>query len=353
MTPEQRFARWVRVAIAAFIVLFVYFVIADTYMPMTPQARAMRPVTTVAPEVDGRVVSVDASNNSRVHEGDVLFTLDAEPYRLALQQARLAREEARRDNARLKAELAAARAELVAAQTSADELEREQRRYATLAKRQEVSQQAYEQRLADYRSAQASVDAARANVESLEVELGDDGEANLRLRQAENAVAQAELDLERTRVRADHAGVVTNLQLQSGSVLSAGTAVLALVDDELDIVADFREKALRHVSPGDPVRVVFDAWPGQVFEARVSSRDAGIQDGQLSADGRLVDIAATDRWVRDAQRLRLHVTLDRPLDTLPASGARATVQLLPDNHWLAKPFAWLQIHGISWIHYVY
>lgn len=353
MTPEQRFARWVRVAIAAFIGLFLYFIIADTYMPMTPQARAMRPVTSVAPEVDGRVERVVVDNNTRVEEGDLLFRLDEEPYRLALERARLTREEARRDNARLKAELAAARAELVAARASADELERERRRYDTLAARQDVSRQQYEQVDADYQSARASADAAKANIDALEVELGEDGEANLRLRQAENAVATAQLDLERTRVRAEHDGIVTNLQLQEGSVTSSGSSVLAIVEDELDIVADFREKTLRHVSPGDPVRVVFDAWPGEVFQAEVRSVDPGVQDGQIPADGQLADIPTTDRWVRDAQRLRLHVTLDELPASLPASGARATVQLVPGDHWLAWPFAWLQIHAISWVHHVY
>ncbi|MCR3874464.1 HlyD family secretion protein, partial [Pseudomonas aeruginosa] len=53
MTPDQRFARWVQVAIAVFVLLFVYFLVADLWMPLTPQAQLTRPVVRVAPRVSG------------------------------------------------------------------------------------------------------------------------------------------------------------------------------------------------------------------------------------------------------------------------------------------------------------
>ena len=146
---------------------------------------------------------------------------------------------------------------------------------------------------------------------------------------------------------------MTNLQLNVGDYVQAGQPALAVVADEIDIIADFREKSLRHVAPGDPARVVFDAWPGQVFDAQMLAMDAGVREGQLAADGQLADIPTTDRWVRDAQRMRVHIALTEPVANALASGARATVQLQPGDAALAKPFVWLQSHLISWLHYVY
>ncbi|MBF3061290.1 HlyD family efflux transporter periplasmic adaptor subunit, partial [Pseudomonas aeruginosa] len=97
---------------------------------------------------------------------------------------------------------------------------------------------------------------------------GTAGEDNLRLRQARNALAQARLQLQYSSVRADRAGTLSNLQLTPGTYVPAGTPVAALVDDRIDIVADFREKSLRYVRPGDRAAVVFDARPGEVFGAR-------------------------------------------------------------------------------------
>ncbi|MCB8887766.1 HlyD family secretion protein [Vreelandella malpeensis] len=353
MTPDQRFTRWVRVALAAFALLFVYFLVADSFMPITPEARILRPVTRIAPEVSAPVSEVVVRDHQQVAKGDVLFRLKADPFEIAVADAELKVEQAEQENARLNAELAAARAALAASQATARERSGERQRAESLIGRQSISRQQYEQQVAAANTAEADVRAAEAQITSLEVQLGEEGDANLRLRQARNALEKARLDLARTEVRAFEAGQVTNLQLQPGDYVQAGQPVLALVSDTLDIVADFREKSLRHVRLGDEAKVILDALPGHIFEGRVTALDAGVREGQIGADGQLADIPTSDRWVRDAQRLRLHVALDEPLVVMPPSGARASVQLLPGEHPLAHPFAWLQVHLISWLHYVY
>jgi len=353
MSPDQRFTRWVKIALAMFLLLFVYFLLADSFMPMTPEARAMRPVTRIAPELSGPVQDVVVGDHQQVTQGDVLFRLDPSPFQIAHSQAQLNREQAEQENARLNAELAAARASLSSAQATFDEHSGERRRAEALLGRQGISRQQYEQQVAAEYTAQAAVASAQAQIESLEVQLGEEGDDNLRLRQANNALEKAELDLAHTVVKAPESGVITNLQLQPGYYVQAGQPAVALVASTVEVVADFREKSLRHVALGDEAKVVFDALPGQIFEGHVSAFDAGSRAGQQAADGQLVDIPASDRWVRDAQRARIHVALDTPLTELPPSGARATVQLVPGEHGMAKPFAWLQAHLISWLHYVY
>lgn len=75
MTPEQKFARWVRVSIASFLLMFVYFIVADIWIPLTPDATVMRVVTPVSARVSGYVAAVHVHNNSQVKKGDVLFEL--------------------------------------------------------------------------------------------------------------------------------------------------------------------------------------------------------------------------------------------------------------------------------------
>lgn len=353
MTPEQRFSRWVRLASVTFAILFVYFVVADLVMPLTPQARAMREITQVAPELSGRVVEVAVKNHSRVQKGDILFRLDPEPFRIAVEKAQLALEQVQRDNARLDASLSAARAKLRAAEADAQKLARDRTRMAALIANHTVSQQLFDQISTAYETAQAQVEAARASVDELRVQRGDTGAGNLRLRQARNDLADARLDLRRTTVRAGRDAIVSNLQLQAGDYATSGGAVLVLVGSDLDVTADFREKSLRDIQPGDLALVSFDASPGRIFTARATGIDAGVRDGQLLANGQLVDIPTTNRWVRDAQRLRLHLALEEMPSPMPASGARATVQLIPKDHPIAAAFARLQIHLISLLHYVY
>ncbi|MCO6061638.1 HlyD family secretion protein, partial [Pseudomonas sp. MOB-449] len=101
--------------------------------------------------------------------------------------------------------------------------------------------------------------------------------------------------------------------LSPGWFAAAGTPALALVGEHTDIVACFREKSLRHTHAGTDAAVVRDALPGQVFHAHVTSHDAGILAGQQAVNGQLSQPEESNRWVRDARRMRIHVALDEPL----------------------------------------
>ncbi|MBU0808841.1 MAG: HlyD family secretion protein [Gammaproteobacteria bacterium] len=353
MTPDQRFARWVQIAIVALACLFIYFLAADLIMPLTPQAQMTRPVVKVAPRVSGKVSEVAVSNNQQVQPGQLLFRLDPEPFMLNAKQAELALEQAEQDNTELDASLEAATAEVSAMRAQTDQLTAQAQRLRTLLGRQHVSRQAYEDVEAKRLVARARLLAAQANVHEIQARRGAlDGE-NLRLRQARNALRQARLRLAYSEIRAERSGVVSNLQLSPGAYLQAGAPVAALVEEHPDIIADFREKALRYVQVGTPAVVVFDARPGELFSAQVSHFDAGVREGQIEANGELAAPAQSERWVRDAQRQRLHIVLDQPMPVVLPTGAKATVQLKPFDNPFVEFLAALQIRFISVLHYVY
>ena len=353
MTPDQVFARWVRASLVLFAVVFVYFLAADLWMPLTPQARVMHPVIRVAPQVSGQIVAVPVTDNQHVQAGDVLFRIDPRPYELAVQQAQLALEAAERDNAGYDASLAAAEADVRAAQVQVNELAREHNRLSTLLASHNVSQQLYDQTQSSYQAAQSSLASAKARAEQLRVQRGLTDEDNLRLRQARNDLERAELNLSYTEVRAQSAGVISNLQVKPGTFASVGNSLAALVSDDADVIADVREKSLVHMQRGEAAAIVFDAMPGHVFDASVTAVDAGTQQGQLLPDGSLAAPETSDRWVRDAQRQRIHLQLDEPqlLAQLP-TGARATVQLYPVGG-LAALLGGAQIRLVSLMHYIY
>lgn len=351
MTPDQQFARWIKFSMLGFVGVFAYFLLADIQMPLTPQAMATRTVTRITPQVSGKIVEVPVHNNQTVKQGDLLFALDAEPFRLAVEQAQLAFDQAMQDNRQLDASLEAAKADVSANQTDLDQKARDARRLETLFAQKLVSTQQRDQANSAWLTARANLMASQARLEQIKVSRGLAGADNLRLRQARNKLAQAELNLAYSQITAPQDGIVTNMQLKHGSFAAAGSPLLALVSDKVDLIADFREKSLRNVAPNARALVAFDGEPGQIFQARVSSLDAGVSAGQFDANGLLASPVESDRWVRDAQRLRLHLTLDKMPPVLP-TGARATVQLLPDNG-LAALFARGQIRLLSLLHYIY
>ncbi|AFJ47053.1 HlyD family secretion protein [Shimwellia blattae] len=351
LTPEERFHRWTRWSLAIAALAFIYFVIADMHMPLTPHSRLLHKVTPVAAEVSGRVVSVNVRNSQFVNKGDVLFTIDDRDYRTAVHDAQMALQQTLDSNSSLDASIAEARASLAQAQAGWAVAKADSARYQQL-RNSAVSRQQADQALGNEREYAAQVAQMQAKIHNLEIQRGLRGNNNLHIRQAENNLHQANTNLSRTEVRALEPGYISNLNLVSGDYASTSTPLLSIVSTRNEIYADFREKSLRYITSGSPAAVVFDAFPGKVFHAHLTSQEAGIADGQIIADGKLATTEESDRWVRDAQRLRVYFQLDDSLPKGLPSGARATVQLTPTNPVFGL-LSWLQIHLIAMLHYVY
>ncbi|MGO8388852.1 HlyD family secretion protein, partial [Rhizobium johnstonii] len=71
---------------------------------------------------------------------------------------------------------------------------------------------------------------AEAELAKAKEQLGPSGNDNPQLRSALAALEKARLDLVRTTVQAPSAGVLTNLQLTIGKVLSAGQSAMTFID---------------------------------------------------------------------------------------------------------------------------
>ena len=91
--------------------------------------------------------------------------------------------------------------------------------------------------------------------------------------QRDQAAQQAALSkdqLQYTTLSADHAGVITAEQADTGQNVSAGQAVYNLAwSGDIDVVCDVPESALAALSIGQTARVTLAALPGRSFKARV------------------------------------------------------------------------------------
>ncbi len=309
-TPDQAFARYVKLALVAFAVCFIYFVVADIRMPMTPQARVYHQVTQISPQLNGPIIKVLVSNNQHVEKGQVLFEIDDTPYNIALEKAQIKLANVAQENAQIDAQVDAMKARIAAATAILVERKSEYQRLNTLIESNVVSQQDVDKANAQLQSAEADLSALKAELNLQIVARGERGERNLKYREARNALNRAELNLAYTRIKAPHEGIMANMQVTKGTYAKQSVPLASVVDNKLDLVADFREKSLTSVEKGVRAKVVFDAIPGKVFAAQVEDFEAGVSDGQLSANGKLAAVEKSNRWVRDAQRQRVHISLD-------------------------------------------
>jgi multidrug resistance efflux pump len=151
-------------------------------------------------------------------------------------------------------------------------------------------------------------------------------------RQAVADMEVANLNLERTEVRAVADGYVTNLELHAGDYVQAGSPALALVDiTSFHVVGYFEETKLPRIKVGARVSVAL-MGSGESFEGHVHSIASGIVDRERSqSPDLLANINPTFTWVRLAQRIPVRISLDHPpADWQPRAGLTATITVLPD-----------------------
>ncbi|ABV88734.1 HlyD family secretion protein [Shewanella pealeana] len=353
-TAEHAFRRWMQSLLVIFIILIGYIVIADRYAPLTTESRVQGYVIQIAPEVTGSVTEVQVYNNQKLTKGDKLFRIDARKYQLALEKALLALEQAHEQEEAMYAKVEVAEAKVATNQAAFDNARSEYRRISQLAKQKLVSVSMLDNALANNNASGANLRAAQQELRALTVQLGSQPGQSSGVRSALNALKQAKLDLSHTQVVAPSDGVVTNLQLEVGSIANANMPLLTFIPtDSLWVAADFREKAVARINSHSRGLVAFDAFPGRVFALNVQSRDFGVAAAQQSPNGQLTQVETNNRWVRDAQRVRINLSSPSALPNPLFVGSRASVVIYPDDNAFWSLLAKTQIKIVSWLHFIY
>lgn len=301
---------------------------ADPDTVSTDNAYVQQDIVSVAPEVQGRIVAVNVRENQTVRAGDVLFRIDPEPYRVAIAQADAAIAEAQANVTSLQAEVGASAADIAGAR---DDLRLAQANYArgkALMDRgfnTRAAMDAAEHAVASARDRLASV---QADVAKQQAKLAT-GQAvpgvNPAIAAASATRAKAQLDLQRTVVRAPSDGIVTQAgKLQVGMMIFPGVPMLSVVRGGGGRVdANFKETDLTNMRPGQPAQVTLDAYPGLVLKGHVDSIGAGTgsQFSVLPAQN------ATGNWVKITQRVPVRIAIDGKSDRPLIAGLSAVVKV--------------------------
>ncbi|MGY6270358.1 HlyD family secretion protein [Achromobacter denitrificans] len=354
--PARKGVRWVVLLI---VLSLAWYLLADRYTPYTQQARVDAFVIPVASEVSGRVTKVYVGNNQDVQAGAVLFDVDPEHYRIALDRARADLDSMRRQIGASTAGIDSAQASLRAAQANELKARQDSSRLERLYRedRGTISLRRLEIARASLEQAISQVAAARAEVQRAREQEGGSDEDNAKLRSAAAAVEKAELDLANTQVRARSAGLITDLRTDTGQFAAAGKPVMTLISiHDVWISAEMTENNLGHVEPGTPVGIILDALPGRIFDGRVRSVGYGVNVGPGTPPGSLPTVQNSRDWLRPAQRFPVIVEFDR--DDLPTLrdvrvGGQAEVMAFPSSGNPLNPLGRIYLRLMSWLSYAY
>src|ERR1700723_3817342 len=317
--PPRRF--FVIGAVIAVLGLFFgvrYWMYASTHED-TDDAYVTGYTHQISSRVTGTVEQVLVDDNWHVTAGQPLLKLDSRDYEVALTQARASYAQSRAQLVQasaqiplVEAQLAQAQAQVDSSKANSDYLQRtfERNNQLFYQGRGVISKQDLDtaQSQGEISVATYKANLAALNVASENVKVAHAQEEAARA-QAEAALAQvknSDLKLSYCTIVAPVSGRIAEKTVQTGNRVSVGQAWIAVVEDDVWILANLKETQLERVRVGQPVEIKIAALPHSRFTGRVDS----LQPGTGSNFALLPPDNATGNFIKIVQRVPVKILFD-------------------------------------------
>lgn len=267
------------IALATALLTWQYYVMS----PWTRNGSVRVQVANVAPQISGQIVDLKVSDNEFVHKGDVLYVIDPFDFQVAVDSA--------------KANLDQKAADLQVKQAQSQ-------------RRQNLSSIA-------------------TTPEEQQVYAGNAAQAKAAFEAAQQALAQAQLNLQRTKIVSPVNGYVTNLLLRPGDYAPAGSPNVSVIDsDSFWIDGYFEETKMANICVGDRAEATLMGFAEPITgHVQTVTRGIAVANATPATQG-LPNVDPIYTWVRLAQRVPVRIAIDHVPAGVPlVSGLTATVSI--------------------------
>ena len=341
-----RFSFLVLVPIGAAIGGTEYYMSTLRYVT-TQNAYVKATVVAISAEVTGRIENLLTRQNRRVSAGDLLFSIDPEPFRITLQKTEAELARVRNEVEALRADYRESRQEIKEVTDDIPYYRRAFDRQRRLAGKGHASRARFDE--AQRNLANARQRAATLRQKSLRILAQLGGKIDLPLeshadyRRAKAARDDAELDLRRTMVHSPISGIVGPVRIEAGEYITAGEPAMPLIASSAQWVeANLKETQLTQIRIGQKVEFVVDAYPTRKLSARVDSISP-TTGAELSI---LPPQNASGNWVKVVQRVPVLLAIDEsqpPLNLRAGMTVSVSIDTGRDrtlNDLIGSAFAW-------------
>lgn len=297
---------------------YIYHDRVGRYFQSTNDATIQADQVTIGSKLAGYVRAVPVTDNQLVGKGAALVEIDPVDYRTRMSAAEAdiasalaATNAARASEAETRAGIATAEAQVAAARADLAFATREVARFRPLiasgaepaARLSELTAQR-DKAAAALSAQQAALTQARRRVESIAAQVGalaaKAGAARVQRQAAAN-------DLSSTRLTAPIAGRVANRSVRPGQYVQPGARLMTIVpDQDIYVVANFKETQVGLMRPGQPATIHVDALPDVEFIGKVISVTPG-----TGANFSLIPPQnATGNFTKIVQRVPVRIRID-------------------------------------------
>ncbi|HXS50680.1 MAG TPA: HlyD family secretion protein [Sphingomicrobium sp.] len=291
---------------ALLIVGGAYYYLTSGGSVSTDDAMIKQDIVSVSAQVTGPIQQAYVHNGSQVKKGDILFRIDPAPFQVALENAEAQLAAAELQTRQLRTQAAGTGADITGSEANLQIKQNALARQQALLKQGFTTRADYEDALNEVKTAEQQLEDAKARAANAQAAIAPGQQPQVAAAQA--AVDKAKLDLSRTVVRAPMDGTVANAdKLLAGQMAAEGLGMLSLVHSKAAWVeANFKEKDVGRMVPGQRAEITVDAYPGQKFKAHVESIGAGTgsEFSLLPAQN------ANGNWVKVTQRVPVRIAFN-------------------------------------------
>lgn len=225
----------------------------------------------VGSQISGQLKDVLADFNSEVKQGELIARIDPETYETRVRQAQADVDAARAQVMTQQANIAAQRATVAKAEVDLAEAKRDLDRKQQLVDKGFISGAERDKAQATYNAAIEQVNTAKAQAA---VAAANARNAAAIVKQREAALAQAQIDLKRTEIRAPVNGVVIKRSVERGQTVAASLQapelfIIAENLTDMQVDASIDESEIGRIHIGQKASFTVDAFPGRGFEGTV------------------------------------------------------------------------------------
>jgi len=267
----------------------------------------------VSARVSGTVARVLVNDNQFVKRGDLLLEIDASDYKLAMAQAAAGVGMAENESGGEQMKAEGARAALQSAKARFDQAVVDLNRAEKLYRRDVLPKEQLDRVTTAKRVGEAQLKEAEEAYKRFQAEAGlalkTGNKARIMQRKAQ--LDEAKLQLSYTKVYAPRDGYITRKSIETGVNIQPGQPLMALVPlQDAWITANYKERQITWLKPGQKVEFTVDAYPGKTFSGTVDS----IMAGTGAAFSLLPPENATGNYVKVVQRVPVKITINKNSD---------------------------------------
>ena len=290
----------------------------------TNDAQVQRHITPLNARVGGFIKEIRFEDFQHVKKGDTLVIIEDAEYQLQLAQAEANLKGSRSGASAVSAgmnttasNVRVASAGIEEARVNMENAKGDFERFAALLEKDAVTRQQYDNARARYEAAKARYEQASNQKQSTALVQSEQAQ-RLSQTHAGTSVAEAQVNLARlnlsyTVIVATCDGVMSKKDIHEGQLVQPGQLLARIVDDnQVWVIANYRETQMKHIAVGNKVEFEADAIPGVVFQGEVEA----IAAGTGSAFSHVPVDNATGNFVKVEQRVpvRIRISADNNAD---------------------------------------